>query len=109
MIASNYDGDSYAPSAIFWGGAGGRHSDANRTELGGCNVNYGLSVADFNEDGINDVFVPGYHNNMTGADLMPWANQAYSRIYFGRATGLDPTFFDQWPTRGAWTAVVVGR
>jgi hypothetical protein len=46
---------------------------------------------------------------VTGADPSPWSNQAFSRIYWGSASGLSPTFFDEWPTRGAWSAMIVGR
>jgi hypothetical protein len=109
LLPSQYDGDSLAPSAIMWGTAGGTYTDANRVELPGYHVTRGAAVVDFNHDGYKDVFLPGYHNNTTGADPDPWANQAYSRIYWGSATGLRPTFFDQWPTRGAWGAVVVGK
>lgn len=109
LLTSHHDGDSYAPSAVFWGTAGGTYNDTNRTELPGYHVTYGGGVADFNHDGFKDVFLPGFHNNITGADMMPWTNQAFSRIYWGSATGLKATFFDQWPTRGAWSAVIVGN
>ncbi len=109
LLGSHHDGDSYAPSAVFWGTAGGTYNDVNRTELPGYHVTHGAGVADFNHDGKKDVFLPGYHNNITGADLAPWSNIAYSRIYWGSATGLSATFFDEWPTRGAWAAAIVGN
>jgi hypothetical protein len=109
LFSAHYDGDSFAPSAVFWGTAGGTYNDTNRTELPGYQVTWGAGVADFNHDGFKDVFLPGYHNNITGADMTPWANQAYSRIYWGSATGLSATFFDEWPTRGAWSAAIVGN
>ena len=109
LLPAQYDGDSLAPSAILWGTAGGTYADANRLELPGYHVTRGAAIVDFNHDGYKDIFLPGYHNNITGADATPWANQAYSRIYWGSATGLRPTFFDQWPTRGAWSAAVAGR
>lgn len=109
LLPSQHDGDSLTPSAIIWGTAGGTYNDTNRTELPGYHVTGGAGVADFDHDGYKDVFLPGYHNNMTGADPTPWANLAYSRIYWGSATGLRATFFDEWPTRGAWSAQIVGR
>jgi hypothetical protein len=109
LLPAQYDGDSLAPSAIFWGTAGGTYADANRLELPGYHVTRGAAIVDFNHDGYKDIFLPGYHNNMTGADTTPWANQSFSRIYWGSATGLRATFFDQWPTRGAWSAAVAGQ
>ncbi len=109
LLGSHHDGDSYAPSAVFWGNAAGTYSDLARTELPGYHVTHGIGVADFNHDGKKDVFLPGYHNNISGADLTPWANLAYSRIYWGSETRLSATKFDQWPTRGAWSAAIVGR
>lgn len=109
LVSAHYDGDSLAPSAIFWGTAAGTYSDTNRLNLPGYQPTFGAGVVDFNHDGFKDVLLPGYHNNMTGADLTPWANQAFTRIYWGSATGLAASSFDQWPTRGAWSAAIVGR
>jgi hypothetical protein len=109
LLTGQYDGDSYANSSIMWGTAGATYTDANRLDLPGYHVTNGAAVVDFNHDGFKDVFLPGYHNNTTGADATPWANQAYSRIYWGGASGLRATFYDQWPTRGAWDAVVAGK
>ena len=109
LLPSQHDGDSFTPSAIIWGTPGGTYNDANRTELPGYHVHSGAGIADFNHDGFKDVFLPGFHFNMTGADASPWSNIPYSRIYWGSATGLSATFFDEWPTRGAWSAAIVGR
>ena len=109
LFTAHYDGDSFAPSMIFWGTAGGTFNNTNRLELPGYHVTNGAGVVDFNHDGFKDIFLPGYHNNATGADATPWANESFSRIYWGSATGLSATFFDEWPTRGAWSAAIVGR
>lgn len=109
LLPAQYDGDSLADSAIMWGTAGGTFTDANRTQLAGYHVTRGAAIVDFNHDGYKDIFLPGYHNNTTGADATPWANQAFSRIYWGSATGLRATFYDQWPSRGAWGPTVVGE
>jgi hypothetical protein len=100
---------SLAPTTIMWGSPGGTYTDGNRLELPGYHVTWGATILDFNRDGFKDIFLPGYHNNATGADPTPWAYQAFSRIYWGSGTGLRATFYDQWPTRGAWDALVVGK
>jgi len=102
LLSSHHDGDSYTASAIFWGGPGGRVSDANRTELFGFQTAWGAAIADLDHDGHKDVFLPGYHNN-------GWGNLSYSRVYWGGALGPRPNYFDEWATRGAWSALIVGR
>jgi hypothetical protein len=108
-LPSYWDGDSGTRLAIFWGSPGGTYSNGAKLELPSHSSLLGGAVADFDHDGFKDVFVPGYHNNITGVDAMPWANQAFSRIYWGSAQGPVSTVFSEWPTRGAWCPAVVGR
>jgi hypothetical protein len=103
LLSSHHDGDSYAPSAVFWGRAGGGgFADGERTEMYGYQPEFGAAIRDFDHDGYKDVFLPGYHNN-------GWQNQAYSRLYRGGPSGINPGMYQEWPTRGAWSAVVVGN
>ena len=109
LLASHYDGDSYSPSVVYWGSEEGAYGTTARTELPGYHVTWGTGVADFNRDGYKDVLIPGYHNNVTGTDMAPWENQAFTRIYWGSSVGVRPGLYDQWPTRGAWSVAIAGK
>ena len=112
LFPSHYDGDSAGTTVIFYGSATGTFSAANRVELTSHEPVFGTAVADFNHDGFKDVFLPGYFFNASTPstpDPTPWNNAAYSRIYWGSASGIKPSLYDQFMTRGAWDAVVVGK
>lgn len=109
ILPSYFDGNSSTSLSIFWGSSRGTYSNAERLLLPSQGSYQGTAVADFDHDGHMDIFVPAYHNNITGADLDPWANQAYSRIYYGGPQGPSPSSYKEWPTRGAWGPRVVGR
>ncbi|HEY4181402.1 MAG TPA: FG-GAP-like repeat-containing protein [Kofleriaceae bacterium] len=109
LFPSVYDGDSMANAYLFFGNAGGQYNDANKIQLPDFHTQSGSAIIDFDHDGFMDVFLPGYHWNMTGADADPWSNIPKSRIYWGSATGLRDNNYGEWPSRGAWGPTVVGQ
>ncbi|MBN2801354.1 MAG: VCBS repeat-containing protein [Deltaproteobacteria bacterium] len=102
LLGSHHDGDYSADSMIFWGQPDGSYDNSHRLSLPGHGIEFGTAVRDFDHDGYKDVFLPGMISGTT------WSNAAYSRVFWGSSLGISASNYDQWFSRGAWSAVVVG-
>jgi hypothetical protein len=94
VFANYYSGSSYTTSSYIYYGTASGFSTAYRDSLP-TTGSLSAAIADFDQDGYDDVAFGGYHNGS-------WSSTATSYVYYNSSLGLSSSIYDSFALNGVY-------